>query len=85
MDDTSIECRLLNFLRDSFLGGEASGLGFHDPLVEWGILNSMRSLRYVAWIQKEFGATVSAAPDEEVLQTIAKTAAYIRAALGTTQ
>jgi acyl carrier protein len=50
--------RLLEYTRTQLLGGDADGLTPETPLLEWGVLDSLKTARLVGWIRDEFGVRV---------------------------
>ncbi|MFF2851896.1 phosphopantetheine-binding protein [Streptomyces sp. NPDC058001] len=53
--------RLTEFIRERFLDGDPQGeLDAGSPLLEWGVLNSLRVARLIAFIRSDLGVPVSA-------------------------
>ncbi|SBT42793.1 acyl carrier protein [Micromonospora auratinigra] len=50
--------RLVEYTRTVLLGGDADGLTPETPLLEWGVLDSLKTARLVGWIRDEFGVRV---------------------------
>ncbi len=56
--------RLRHFINENFLFGTPGDFGDGDSLIEHGIIDSTGVLELIAFLEKEFGVTVS---DDELL------------------
>lgn len=62
MSEEEIVSALIRFIREEFLwGDEGRELDETSPLLEWGIIDSLRTALLLAHIRDEFGVHVSAA------------------------
>lgn len=62
MTNPEISARLTAFLRDEVLRGDPENeLNESTPLLAWGILNSLNTVRLLAFIREEFQVLVPAA------------------------
>jgi clorobiocin biosynthesis protein CloN5 len=54
--------RLIDFIRERFLGGDPNGeLTEETPLLEWGVLDSLNTAVLLTYIRDELGVSVSPA------------------------
>lgn len=59
MTGAQVSARLLEFIRDQFLNGDPDGqLEESTPLLEWGVLNSMKTVQVINFIRDEIGVSV---------------------------
>jgi acyl carrier protein len=59
MSQEDLSRRLIAFIREQFLGGDPrQELNETTPLLEWGVLTSMNTVRLVAFLREGFGAAV---------------------------
>lgn len=62
MNQAEVQDALLDFVREEFLHGDVnSELELSTPLLEWGILDSLRTAVLLAHIRKRFNVHVSLA------------------------
>lgn len=62
MNQTEVELALMEFIREEFLwGDEDEELTETTPLLEWGILDSLRTALMISHIRERFGVFVSPA------------------------
>ncbi|MFI6318290.1 acyl carrier protein [Nonomuraea sp. NPDC050556] len=67
MADDQIVSDLLVFIRTQFLDGDPAGeLSDDTPLLAWGVLDSFKTARLVAFIQDELGSPI---PPEQLNAT----------------
>ncbi|MFD1939786.1 MULTISPECIES: acyl carrier protein [Nonomuraea] len=67
MADDQIVSDLLVFIRTQFLDGDPAGeLTDDTPLLAWGVLDSFKTARLVAFIQDELGSPI---PPEQLNAT----------------
>jgi len=83
-DETSIAAEVKEFILQEFLPEEdPSELESATPLITAGILDSIATLKLVAFVEKRFGIAVEAhEASVEHLNTIADIARLVRAKLG---
>jgi acyl carrier protein len=55
---------LRTFIVDEVLDGPAAGLTMETPLLEWGLLTSLSTIRLLSFIAERFGVRV---PEDEVV------------------
>jgi clorobiocin biosynthesis protein CloN5 len=61
MTEKEIESTLTEFIREEFLwAGDSAELTTSSPLLEWGILDSLRTTFLLAFIREKWGVNVSA-------------------------
>ncbi|MFF2655621.1 acyl carrier protein [Streptomyces sp. NPDC058045] len=61
MPDEKLNEQIKTFIRVSFLDGDPKGeLQNSTPLLEWGVLNSLNTVRLVAFIRDELGVKIPA-------------------------
>jgi len=54
-----VEQRLVEFIRDKFLAGDPEGeLGADTPLLQWGILDSLKVAILLTFIREQLGVIV---------------------------
>jgi clorobiocin biosynthesis protein CloN5 len=64
MIETDVAPRLLAFISEQFLSGDERGeLDESTPLLEWGILDSLRTVLLQSFVQTEFDVVI---PFEEI-------------------
>lgn len=62
MNQNEVELALMEFIREEFLwGDEDQELTETTPLLEWGILDSLRTVSLISHIRDRFGIFVSPA------------------------
>lgn len=58
--EAEISARLIAFIRERFLDGDAAGeLDETSPLLEWGVINSLNTVILLSFITEEFGTPYS--------------------------
>jgi acyl carrier protein len=79
-DTTTIEGTIKSFILDEFLPGEdPAQLTPSTPLVSSGILDSLATLKLVAFLEQEFSISIGAhEADSENLETLERIAALVR-------
>jgi acyl carrier protein len=75
-----IETRVKSYVLDEFLAGEdPSALTDSTPLISTGILDSLATLKLVAFLETEFSIAIAAhEADSENLETIGRIARLVR-------
>ncbi|OLE27067.1 MAG: hypothetical protein AUG49_06430 [Catenulispora sp. 13_1_20CM_3_70_7] len=59
MSDELVTARIRDYIRANFLDGDPDGeLQDTSPLLEWGVLNSLNTVRLVGYIREELGVKV---------------------------
>lgn len=59
MSDELVTARIRDYIRVNFLDGDPDGeLQDTSPLLEWGVLNSLNTVRLVGYIRDELGVKV---------------------------
>lgn len=59
LTDTDVAKKVLEYIRDTFLDGDPKGeLRDTTPLLEWGVLDSLKTARLLGFLRTEFGRTV---------------------------
>jgi acyl carrier protein len=81
---TDIEAAIRGFILEEFLSGEEPGLlKDSTPLISTGVLDSIATLRLVAFLEQTFGIEMSAhETDAEHLDTIERIARLVRSKSG---
>jgi acyl carrier protein len=59
IDRKELVSKLESYIIREILNGDETGLHEHSPLLEWGLLNSLESLRLLAFIDEQFGVTLA--------------------------
>ncbi|GIF46434.1 phosphopantetheine binding protein [Asanoa ferruginea] len=72
LSETDVTAELLAFVRDEFLDGDPDNdLTEDTPLLAYGILNSLRTVRLLAFARERLGADVTAlAADPAALASV---------------
>jgi acyl carrier protein len=86
-DQSVIETAIKEYILAEFLPGEdCAALTASTALVTTGILDSIATLKVVAFLEERFGITIAAhEADVENINTIADMARLVRSKLGTMQ
>jgi peptidyl carrier protein len=59
MPQENVTDRLIEFIRDKFLGGDPEGeLTVETPLLDWGVLDSLNTAMLLTFIRDDLGVTV---------------------------
>ncbi|NGO47342.1 acyl carrier protein [Streptomyces ureilyticus] len=59
MPDQEMTKRIAEYIREKFLDGDPQGeLQDTSPLLEWGVLNSLRVAQLIGFLREEFGVVV---------------------------
>jgi len=59
LTETDIAKKVTEYIRDAFLDGDPKGeLQDTTPLLEWGVLDSLKTARLLGFIRTEFGRNV---------------------------
>lgn len=62
MTTEDVEKELLHYIREEFLwGDENNELTVTTPLLEWGIIDSLRTALLLTWAREKYGVHVSPA------------------------
>jgi acyl carrier protein len=64
MNSQQVLDTLKNYVANTLLQGQDGGLDAETPLLEWGVLDSLRMVTLMSFIEKEFAVKV---PDEEMV------------------